>query len=96
MKISEEEVRHVAKLARLESDETRIHEMSATLSAILTYMEKLDEVDTEHIPPTSYMLKPDAAFRKDEVRESLSLEEALQNAPDRTGAYYRVPRIIED
>jgi aspartyl-tRNA(Asn)/glutamyl-tRNA(Gln) amidotransferase subunit C len=58
-------------------------------------MDKLNELDTGDIPPTSHVGKTKTVFRKDEVSKSLPLDEALQNAPDRVGAYYRVPKIIE-
>ncbi len=95
MKISKDEVRHVARLARLQLDESQIQEMSETLSEILTYMGKLNEVDTSNISPTSHIVKMDTVFREDEAKESLALDEALQNAPDRAGPFYRVPKIIE-
>lgn len=95
MKISEDEVRYVAKLARLELAPEQIQTMSDTLSEILSYMDKLNQVDTSNVPPTSHVVKMENVFREDNARESLSLDEALQNAPDRVGAYYRVPKIIE-
>ena len=95
MKISENEVRHVAKLARLGLDNDCIHKMSETLSDILTYMDKLNELDTSDILPTSHVGKIETVFREDKVGESLPLDEALQNAPDRVGAFFRVPKIIE-
>jgi aspartyl-tRNA(Asn)/glutamyl-tRNA(Gln) amidotransferase subunit C len=95
MKISEDEVRYVAKLARLDLDKACVHEMSETLSEILTYMDILNELDTSDVPPTSYVGKTETVFRKDEVGKSLPLDEALQNAPDRVGAFFRVPKIIE-
>ena len=95
MKISEDDVRYVAQLARLTLDDDRIHEMSETLSGILTYIDKLNEVDTSTIPPTSYVVNVDTVFREDLIQESLPQEDALQNAPDRIGAFYRVPKIIE-
>ena len=95
MKISEDEVRYVAQLARLDLDKTLVHEMSETLSEILAYMDTLNELDTSDIPPTSHVGKTETVFRKDEVGESLPLDEALQNAPDRAGAFFRVPKIIE-
>ena len=95
MKISEDDVCYVAKLARLTLDDNRIHEMSETLSGILTYIDKLNEVDTRTIPPTSSVVNGDPLFREDHVEESLLQDEALQNAPDRVGAFYRVPKIIE-
>ncbi len=95
MKISEGEVQYVAKLARLKLDEPQIHAMAETLSEILTYMDTLNEVDTSNIPPTSHVVKMDTVFREDNVQASLPLDDALQNAPDRVGSFYRVPKIIE-
>jgi aspartyl-tRNA(Asn)/glutamyl-tRNA(Gln) amidotransferase subunit C len=95
MKISEDDVRYVARLARLRLDDNRIREMSETLSGILTYIDKLNEVDTRAIPPTSYVVNGEPVFREDYVEDSLLQDEALQNAPDRVGAFYRVPKIIE-
>jgi aspartyl-tRNA(Asn)/glutamyl-tRNA(Gln) amidotransferase subunit C len=95
MKISEDEVRYVAKLARLGLDAERIQEMSETLNDILTYMDKLNELDTSGVPPTSHVGKTETVFREDAVGNSLPVDEALQNAPDRAGTYYRVPKIIE-
>lgn len=95
MKISEEEVRYVAKLARLRLDDDRIHQMSETLSDILTYMDKLNTLDTADVPPTSHVGNVETVFRDDSVGTSLPVDEALQNAPDRVGTFYRVPKIIE-
>ena len=95
MKISEDEVRYVAQLARLRLEEHQIHEMSDTLSKILTYMDILNEIDTSDVSPTSHVVKMKTVFREDRVRDSLPLDDALQNAPERAGAFYRVPKIIE-
>lgn len=95
MKISAEEVRYVARLARLGLEEDRVQQMSATLSEILTYINKLNELETTDVPPTAHIGHTETALREDTVRPSLPLEAALQNAPDRAGAFYRVPKIIE-
>lgn len=95
MKISEDEVRYVARLARLQLEDEQIHDMSESLSKILRYMEKLNEVDTTGVSPTSHVGSLETAFREDEARASLPQDEALANAPDRVGAFYRVPKIIE-
>jgi aspartyl-tRNA(Asn)/glutamyl-tRNA(Gln) amidotransferase subunit C len=95
MKISADEARYVAKLARLDLDEQRIQEMAATLSDILTYMAKLNELDTTNVPPTAYVGNTETVLREDVVGASLPVEDALQNAPDRAGVFFRVPKIIE-
>ena len=95
MKISEEDVRYVGKLARLQLDDAHIHQMSETLSDILTYMDKLNELDTSNVLPTSHVGTIENVLRDDVAGESLPVEAALQNAPDPVGALYRVPKIIE-
>lgn len=95
MKILDTEVRYVAKLSRLGLSDDRVHEMSETLSEILTYMDKLNELDTRDIPPTAHIGAIETALRDDVVQDALPLEQALHNAPDRVGALYRVPKIIE-
>lgn len=95
MKISEKEVRYVGQLARLQLNDDRIHQMSETLNDILTYMDKLNELDTSDVLPTSHVGNIQTVLRHDVVGESLPLEAALQNAPDPVGVFYRVPKIIE-
>ena len=83
MKLTETDVRHVAQLARLRLNDNQIHEMADTMSSILTYMETLNQVDTSHVSPTSYVMNMETAYRADEARPSLPIDEALANAPDR-------------
>lgn len=85
----------MAKLARLHLSEEEKREMSEKLSQILSYMDKLNELETDQIPPTSHVIEVKNVFRDDEVLPSLPVEEALQNAPDRVNGYFRVPRVIE-
>ena len=94
-KINREQVRHVATLARLELTEPEELRMTEQMNSILSYMDKLNELDTSEVPPTSHMGKTETVFREDVVGNSLPVDEALQNAPDRVGTYYRVPKIIE-
>ncbi len=95
MKITIKEVEHVARLARLELTEGEKEQMRAQLDSILSYIEKLNELDTSAVEPTSHVLPMKNVFREDEVRPSLSQEEALANAPDRQDLFFRVPRILE-
>ena len=95
MRITKEEVEHVAKLARLAITEEEKERYSQQLSNILTYIEKLKELDTSKVDPTSHGLPMKNVFREDEVRSSLPREEILKNAPDRTEEFFRVPKIIE-
>ena len=96
MKISYEEVEHVGRLARLALSEEERERMRAQLDAILTYINKLNELDTSQVEPTSHVIPMTNVFREDKVRPSLSQEQALANAPDRQEALFRVPRILEE
>jgi len=95
MKITMKEVDHVARLARLELTDDEKERMRAQLDSILSYIDKLNELDTSAVEPTSHVLPMMNVFRDDEVRPSLSQEEALANAPDRQDLFFRVPRILE-
>ena len=95
MKITIKEVEQVARLARLELTEEEKERTRAQLDSILSYIDKLNELDTSAVEPTSHVLPMTNVFREDQVRPSLSQEEALANAPDRHGLFFRVPRILE-
>ncbi len=84
----------MARLARLELKEEEVERMTGQLDTILSYVAKLDELDTTDIPPTTHTQKVCNAFREDEVRESLPREKALANAPDENGEAFVVPRVI--
>jgi aspartyl-tRNA(Asn)/glutamyl-tRNA(Gln) amidotransferase subunit C len=95
MKISKEEIEHIASLARLYLTEEEKKLFGSQLSSILDYMEKLNELDTRNIEPTSHVLPISNVMRDDMPGHSISREDALMNAPDHTEKFYRVPRIIE-
>lgn len=96
MKITREMTEHVAKLARLSFREDEIMEFISQLNQILEHVEKLDELDTSNVPPTSHMFFTKTPMREDNVREDASpVEGLLDNAPRRQGNFYVVPRIIE-
>jgi aspartyl-tRNA(Asn)/glutamyl-tRNA(Gln) amidotransferase subunit C len=96
VEIRKEQVEHVAKLARLEVSEDEKAMFARQLSAILTYMDQLKEVDTEGVEPTTTELPTENVFREDAVKPSLTQEKALANAPDQADGYFRVPKILED
>jgi len=95
MKITREEVEHVAHLARLKLSEEEIATFTEQLNSILYYMEKLGSLDTKGIEPTSHAVPLSTAFREDEVKESLPPDKALQNSPDTDGSFFIVPKVIE-
>jgi aspartyl-tRNA(Asn)/glutamyl-tRNA(Gln) amidotransferase subunit C len=88
------DVEHVAQLARLEFTGAEKERLVQQLNEILTYVEKLGEVDTANVEPLSHVIELKNVFRKDVLRPSSSPEEMLKNAPDRTGTFFRVPKVI--
>ncbi|MEA5113335.1 MAG: Asp-tRNA(Asn)/Glu-tRNA(Gln) amidotransferase subunit GatC [Geobacteraceae bacterium] len=95
MKLTREEVEHVARLARLELSEEEKDLFTGQLDGILAYVDKLNELDTAGIQPTSHAVPMENAFREDVVAASIGLENALANAPDRSESFFRVPKVIE-
>ncbi len=91
MAISPEEVRHVARLARLTLTDDEVERFGEQLSAILEAVSKVAEVDLSDVPPTAHPLDLVNVWAEDEPEESLSVEEALANAPDREAGFFRVP-----
>ncbi len=94
--IARQEVEHVAELARLELTPEEKERFSAQLNEILTYVDKLNELDTAQVEPTSHVIPMANVWRDDEVRPSLDRELVLQNAPDASHFFFKVPRIIEE
>jgi aspartyl-tRNA(Asn)/glutamyl-tRNA(Gln) amidotransferase subunit C len=93
-KISREEVRHVAKLARLELDEGDELRMTEQMNNILAYMDKLNELDTGNIPPTTHAIQVNNVFRPDATSRSLEREDVLANAPQSDGVSFLVPKVL--
>ncbi len=94
MKISKKEVENVARLARLELSGNEVDKMTQQLDTILSYVAKLDELDTSGVAVTTHTQSVTNAFRDDEVRESLPRETALANAPKQNDEAFVVPKII--
>ena len=95
MSISVKDVEYLAHLARIQLSPEEIQRFAGQLDGILGHVEKLKKADTEGVPPTSHVLSLSNVFREDRVRPSLGTDEALANAPDREGPFFRVPKIIE-
>jgi aspartyl-tRNA(Asn)/glutamyl-tRNA(Gln) amidotransferase subunit C len=91
MAITREDVLHVAKLAELDLTEEEIGRLEVQLNDILAAVGKVSELDLSDVPPTSHPLAVVNAFRPDEARPSLPVDDVFANAPDREGDYFRVP-----
>jgi aspartyl-tRNA(Asn)/glutamyl-tRNA(Gln) amidotransferase subunit C len=91
MAISRDEVLHVARLARLALSDEEIDRLGAQLNAILEAVGKVSELDLADVEPTAHPLELVNIWADDDPRESLSVEDALANAPDREAGFFRVP-----
>jgi aspartyl-tRNA(Asn)/glutamyl-tRNA(Gln) amidotransferase subunit C len=94
-KINEGQVRKVAKLSRLDLSDGELAQFTEQLSAILDYVEKMNELDTDGVEPLAHCLPISNCFREDIVSESLGSERALANAPQRDGDFFKVPKILD-
>jgi len=94
MKITPQEISHVADLARLHMSQEEVEAMARQLDDILTYVAKLNELDTGAIKPTAHAISIVNAFREDEVKPSLPRDKALANGPQQNGESFVVPRVI--
>ena len=89
-------VKHVAFLSRLELDNKELETYSSQLASILSYINKLNEIDTKDVTPTSHAVAGlKNVFRKDILKSSLGVNEVLTNAPSKEGDFFRVPQVID-
>ncbi len=95
MGISRDEVRHVARLARLALTDDEEELMTDQLGSILDFIAKLDELDTTDVEPTYHAVEMSNVLREDESRPSPPLDEVLKNAPQRQDPFFLVPRILD-
>lgn len=91
--ISKEEVLKIAKLSRLTLSEHEIEKYSSQIGDILNYVELLNQLDTTNVKPTTRIIPVNNVFREDEVKEGLSMDKVLLNAPDKKDNMFKVPKI---
>lgn len=96
MTISQDEVRHVARLARLALSDAELSTLGEQLGRILDHVRQLDRLDTAGVEPTCHAVETGTPFREDVAVPFSDREALLANAPDREGDAFRVPRILED
>jgi aspartyl-tRNA(Asn)/glutamyl-tRNA(Gln) amidotransferase subunit C len=95
-RISEDQVRHVARLSRLELTDEQVGHFTTQLSAILDYVSKLEELDVDDVEPMAHALDVTNVLRPDEVIPPMPLDEALANAPDKSPPFFKVPKVLGD
>ena len=95
MKVSQEDVKKIAHLARLEMPETKIEQMQDSINKVLVWMEALNSVDTSNVEPLVHMTPALNNFREDEVKVTLDRAQALALGPDTNETYFKVPQVIE-
>lgn len=95
MKISQKDVEHVARLARLTVAPEELKIMTEQMDAVLGYVDKLNELDTEGVEPMAHAVPMSNAFREDEINPAIGIERALQNAPVSGEGCFTVPKVIE-
>jgi len=94
-KINNEEVHHIAKLARLNLTPEEIKEIGSNLEDILKYVEQLNQLDTSNVVPTSHAIPLPTKYREDSSQAGLENAKALRGAPERIGDGFGVPKIVE-
>ena len=95
MKIDKETLQKLAHLSRLELDPSKEDTYIKDLEEVLTWVEKLNELDTEGVEPLTNMSFEVNAFRNDEVSNTIEYDRALKNAPDKDEDYFKVPKVLE-
>ncbi len=94
MSVTIKDVEHIAKLAKLQFSEEEKEKFTHQFNDILKYIEQLNSLNTENVEPLAQVIELHNVFRNDEVKESLPTKEALDNAPDKTEEYFKVPKVI--
>ena len=93
-KISEEDVKHIADLARIELTEEERRSFTEQFNTILAYFEILQDLDTETVSPTSHVIEVTNAFREDQVRPSLAPDDVVKNTAQTERGFFKAPKII--
>ncbi len=95
MKITKEQVTHVANLARLNLTEAEKEHMTKDMESIIAFVDQMNVLDVSDIIPTNHIIPINNVFREDVVRPSMDVEELLKNAPEQENGCYSVPKIVE-
>lgn len=94
MSVTKKDVEYIAELARLKFKEEELESFTHQLNEILSYVDKLNELNTENVEPLSHPVENINVFRNDELKPSITTEDALKNAPDKTDEFFKVHKVI--
>jgi aspartyl-tRNA(Asn)/glutamyl-tRNA(Gln) amidotransferase subunit C len=95
MEITDKIVKDVAHLARLEFEEEKLERMKTDLSRMISFVNKLNELDTENVEPLIYISEETNVLREDVVKHEISQKKALMNAPKKDSDYFKAPKAID-
>ena len=96
MAVTKKDVEKIAELAQLKFSEEELESFTPQMNEILSYMAKLNELNTENVEPLSHPVEQTNVFRKDEMKPSITTEDALKNAPTKDEHHFKVPKVIGD
>lgn len=96
MSVTKKDIEKIAQLARLKFDDAELEGFTSDMNTILSYMEKLNELNTDNVEPLSHPNENTNIFREDELKKSITTEDALKNAPDKDEMFFKVPKVIQD
>lgn len=96
MSVTKKEVEKIAELAKLKFSESELENFTHQMNDILKYMDKLNELDTDNVEPLAHPVEGTNVFREDELKSSISTEDALKNSPMADEKYFKVPKVIQD
>ena len=95
MSIDKDTVKHISKLARISLDEKKINNLSKDLSSIMTFIEKLNELNTDKTTPLTSIINASLKSRKDEVKDGKIRDQILKNSPEKNVEFFVVPKVVE-
>lgn len=95
MKIQEETVQHIAHLARLQFQGEEVKAIQQDLNNMIAFMDKLSELDTQNVEPLVFMSEEINVLREDVAEDTLTVKDALKNAPKKDSDYFRIPKVLD-
>ena len=95
MSIDKDTVKHISKLARISLDDKKVNSLSKNLSSIISFIEKLNELNTDKTVPLTSIIESSLSSRKDEPKQEKIRDQILKNSPEKNEEFFVVPKVIE-